>query len=544
MAAVEKFQFKRYNLLKMDEVINVMMEALVNIMEEPLLNLQPIANLQPPNANQQGNRTASAYNQALGDSQNTATAMLKKKNLKDHVIKSQISGIPPRWNRVLVVPVEKNIYREHVTTAQRSEQEVNDYRLGNKIAISGRGVPKPMVNLEEVNVPDSIIEWLQTRNRGCLTSIESQCWPIALSGRDLLAVVEAVSEAKAVAYLVPAVSHVLSQPPLQSGDGPTALVLVATSEMAQKVHQVACDIQGYTKVGAACLSCREPKKPQLEELEKRPQICIATPGRLLFFLKEGRLSLSRCTHVVFDGADVMVDMGLEIQIQAITQWIRPDHQTQIWLTSRTLNVYPLCEDLLNDYIQVRIDVKPELRDETVEQIVFVCDEGEKSERLVELLQDILNEPQHKVMVFAETRQTVDDIVTLLMLRELPVIGIHGKKRDEQQDWALASFQSKGVLIIVSTDMYARKPDVSGDVRFVINYDYPRSSELYMRRLGHASHAGQTAVAYTFFTHQDKRHASDLVSILREARQPVPVELKEMVKGGGRNRKLGAGRRSK
>ncbi|XP_037555667.1 probable ATP-dependent RNA helicase DDX5 [Dermacentor silvarum] len=299
--------------------------------------------------------------------------------------------------------------------------------------------------------------------------------------------------------------------------------------MAREVHQVARDLQECTTVGVACLSCREPKEPQLEDLEKCPQICIATPSRLLAFLKEGRLRLFRCTYVVLDGADRIVDMGLEVEIQAIAEWIRPDHQTQIWLTSLTHNVHPLCEDLLDDYVQVSIGVKPAPRALTVEQVVFVGDEAEKSERLIAILQDILNKRHHKVIVFVESKQAVDRLVGMLVFRDFPAIGIHSKRRKKNGTGLLPRFAPAGAPILVSTDLGAQELDATGGVRFVINYDYPTRAEGYMRRLNHVSHPHEPGVAYTFFAHHDRRHAADLVFILREAKQQIPDELKEFAK---------------
>ncbi|KAH7935394.1 hypothetical protein HPB52_006893 [Rhipicephalus sanguineus] len=205
------------------------------------------------------------------------------------------------------------------------------------------------------------------------------------------------------------------------------------------------------------------------------------------------------------------------------------------------DVHPLCEDLLDDYVQVNVGVKTAPFDRNVEQIPIVCDEAEKNNRLVTVLEDILNEGRHKVIVFVETKQTVDDVATLLLLRDWPVVGVHGNKRDDELDWALAAFRGDGALVLVSTDMCARKLDVAGGVRYVINYDYPRSSEVYKRRLEHASHSNGVGVAYTFFTHQDKRHAWDFVSILCEAGVVVPRELTEMAKETARDRRVGVSR---
>ncbi|KAH7935396.1 hypothetical protein HPB52_006895 [Rhipicephalus sanguineus] len=490
---------------------------------------------------------APTYQQAIGDSHLSASQMSRKRRRADDPTKSQlvVMKTPPRWDCVQLMPVEKNIYLEHFTTALRPEADVNAYRLDNHITVSGVGIPKPMLSIEEAKLPACLTDWMRARNRGSLTSIEAQCWPVALSGRDLNVVVEAPQEIKAVAYLVPAVLHVMSQPPLQSSDGPVVLVLVATSEMARQVHQVACDIQEHTKVRAVLLSSRAPKELQLQDLKKRPQICITTPGRLLTFLKEGLLDLYRCTYVVLDGLDRMVDIGPEDLVKTIVEWMRPDHQTQIWLSSRTQKVRILCEYLLDDYVQVNIEVPAASRDQAVRHIVVVSEEAEKKDRLIVLLQDIVNVARNKVIVFVETKERVDDLMGLLLVRRLTVLGVHGKMKEKEKDWALDSFASGGPSVLVTTDMGARKLDTANEARFVVNYDCPRCSEAYARRIVHASNSpSQSAVVYTMFAHQERRHAANLVSILRDDKQPVPVELEELAKENARDRRSGADRGNK
>ncbi|XP_037528350.1 probable ATP-dependent RNA helicase DDX5 [Rhipicephalus sanguineus] len=515
------------------------MDVMVEVFTLPPMQRQP-KNFQHPNANQPRQKVAPAYRQAPGDSSHSASEMHKKKQRTVRVHKSQVSGVPTRWGRIEIPPVEERVYQEHVTTAVWSELEVNAYRLTNEIIVSGRDVPKPMLILEEASLPRCLRDWLETKNCHNVTSIQDQCWSVVFNGRDDLVVGQSGSEAKAVAYLVPAVVHVVSQPPSKYGDAPVALFVIANREMAREVHRLSCEIEEYTKVGAACSSNGDSKQPLLEELEKDPPICIATLSRLVTRLAEGSLDLLRCTYVVFDGVDRVVVTGMEDHVLAIEQWLRPDRQTQIWLSSRTQDVHPLCEDLLEDYVLVSIGVKTTPSDQSIEQIAIVCEEAEKNDRLVTVLEDILKEERHKVIIFVETKQTVDDIATLLLLREWPVVGVHGKKRDDELDGALAAFRGDGARVLVSTDMCERKLDGAGNVRYVINYDYPRSTEVYKRRLRYASGSDGVAVAYTFFTSQDKRHACKFVSILRDAKQVVPRELREMAKGTARNRRAGVG----
>ncbi|KAL1481289.1 hypothetical protein MTO96_015725 [Rhipicephalus appendiculatus] len=402
-----------------------------------------------------------------------------------------------------------------------------------------------MLSVEEANLPACLAEWMRARNRGSLTSIEAQCWPVALSGRDLEAVVQAPSEVKAVAYLVPAVLHVLSQPPSQSSDGPIGLVITATREMAREVYQVAYDMQEYTKVRTMLLSCPAPKELQHEVLKKRPQICIATPGRLLTSLKEGFLDLCRCAYVVLHGVDHMVDIGVEDQVKAIGQWMRPDHQTQIWLSSRTQKARPLCEYMLEDYVQVSIGVQAASHDQAVRQIVVVCDEAEKNDRLVALLKDILSVADRKVIVYVETKEKLDDLMGSLVHQQWPVMGLHRKETKKEMYWAVASFVSSGPSVLVTTDMGARILDAAECACFVVNYDYPRCSEAYSRRLAHASHCPpQSGAVYTLFAREERRHAADLVAILRDAKQPVPAELEDLAKEAARERSVRADGRNK
>ncbi|KAH8035434.1 hypothetical protein HPB51_005396 [Rhipicephalus microplus] len=138
----------------------------------------------------------------------------------------------------------------------------------------------------------------------------------------------------------------------------------------------------------------------------------------------------------------MMVTGLEDHVLTIEQWLRPDRQTQIWLSSRTQDVHPLCEDLLKDYVQVSFGVKEVPFVGKFEHIAIVCDETEKIDQLVTLLEDILSEGRQKVIVFVETKQTVEYVVTFLTLREWPVIGVHGNKRDDELDWALSAFRER------------------------------------------------------------------------------------------------------
>ncbi|CAG2063667.1 unnamed protein product, partial [Timema podura] len=123
-------------------------------------------------------------------------------------------------------------------------------------------------------------------------------------------------------YILPAIVHINNQPRLARGDGPIVLVLAPTRELAQQIQQVASDFGKLSQVRNTCVFGGAPKVPQARDLERGVEICIATPGRLIDFLERGTTNLRRCTYLVLDEADRMLDMGFEPQIRKIIEQIR------------------------------------------------------------------------------------------------------------------------------------------------------------------------------------------------------------------------------
>jgi superfamily II DNA/RNA helicase len=123
-------------------------------------------------------------------------------------------------------------------------------------------------------------------------------------------------------YTLPAIVHINNQSRLARGDGPIALILAPTRELAQQIQQVANDFGASSQIKNTCIFGGAPKGPQARDLERGVEIVIATPGRLIDFLESGKTNLKRCTYLVLDEADRMLDMGFEPQIRKIIEQIR------------------------------------------------------------------------------------------------------------------------------------------------------------------------------------------------------------------------------
>ena len=152
------------------------------------------------------------------------------------------------------------------------------------------------------------------------TAIQSQGWPMALSGRDMVGIAETGS-GKTLAYVLPGIVHINAQPYLEKGDGPIVLVLAPTRELAVQIQQECAKFGATSRIKNTCLYGGAPRGPQIRELERGVEIVIATPGRLIDMLESGKTNLRRVTYLVLDEADRMLDMGFEPQLRKIVDQV-------------------------------------------------------------------------------------------------------------------------------------------------------------------------------------------------------------------------------
>uniref|UniRef100_A0A8C7ZLK0 RNA helicase n=1 Tax=Oryzias sinensis TaxID=183150 RepID=A0A8C7ZLK0_9TELE len=434
------------------------------------------------------------------------------------------------WNLDELPKFQKNFYQEHPDVTHRSPQEIEQYRRNKEVTVKGRDCPKPMIKFNEASFPSYVMDMIVKQNFTDPTPIQSQGWPVALSGKDMVGIAQTGS-GKTLAYLLPAIVHIQHQPFLEHGDGPICLVLAPTRELAQQVQQVAAEYGRASRLKSTCIYGGAPKGPQIRDLERGVEICIATPGRLIDFLECNKTNLRRCTYLVLDEADRMLDMGFEPQIRKIVDQIRPDRQTLMWSATWPKEVRQLAEDFLKDYVQINIGALQLSANHNILQIVDVCNDMEKEDKLIRLLEEIMSEKENKTIIFVETKRRCDELTRRMRRDGWPAMGIHGDKSQQERDWVLNEFRYGKAPILIATDVASRGLDVE-DVKFVINYDYPNSSEDYIHRIGRTARSQKTGTAYTFFTPNNMKQAGDLISVLREANQAINPKLIQMAEDRG------------
>ncbi|GAA6215567.1 probable ATP-dependent RNA helicase DDX17 isoform X1 [Lates japonicus] len=438
-----------------------------------------------------------------------------------------------RWDLDELPKFEKNFYSEHPEVQRMSQYDIEEYRRKKEITVRGSGCPKPVTNFHQAQFPQYVMDVLMQQNFKEPTAIQAQGFPLALSGRDMVGIAQTGS-GKTLSYLLPAIVHINHQPYLERGDGPICLVLAPTRELAQQVQQVAYDYGKSSRIKSTCVYGGAPKGPQIRDLERGVEICIATPGRLIDFLEAGKTNLRRCTYLVLDEADRMLDMGFEPQIRKIVDQIRPDRQTLMWSATWPKEVRQLAEDFLKDYVQINVGALELSANHNILQIVDVCMESEKDHKLIQLMEEIMAEKENKTIIFVETKKRCDDLTRRMRRDGWPAMCIHGDKSQPERDWVLSEFRSGKAPILIATDVASRGLDVE-DVKFVINYDYPNSSEDYIHRIGRTARSTNKGTAYTFFTPGNLRQARELIRVLEEARQAINPKLLQLVdtgRGGG------------
>ncbi|KAG7089671.1 ATP-dependent RNA helicase dbp2 [Marasmius oreades] len=445
------------------------------------------------------------------------------------------------WSRQKVQHFEKNFYIEDKRVSARSDREIEDYRRSKEIKVQGRGVPRPVTSFEEAGFPEYLMATIRAQGFAAPTPIQCQAWPMALSGRDVVAIAQTGS-GKTISFALPAMLHINAQPLLEPGDGPIALVLAPTRELAVQIQQECTKFGSNSRIRNTAIYGGAPKGPQIRDLQRGVEVVIATPGRLIDMLETNKTNLRRVTYLVMDEADRMLDMGFEPQIRKIVGQIRPDRQTLMFSATWPKDVQKLANDFLRDFIQCNIGSMELTANHNITQIIEVCSDFEKRNKLINHLEKIASEDA-KVLIFVATKRVADDITKYLRQDGWPALAIHGDKEQRERDWVLSEFKAGRSPILIATDVASRGLDVK-DVRYVINYDFPNNCEDYIHRIGRTGRAGLTGTSYTYFTTENAKSARELVGILREAKANVPPQLEEMIMigggGGGRSR-FGASR---
>jgi ATP-dependent RNA helicase DeaD len=325
------------------------------------------------------------------------------------------------------------------------------------------------------------------------TPVQAGLIPRALAGIDVLGQAR-TGTGKTAAFVIPILERVQ---PSKRGQGPQALVLVPTRELAVQVREEVVKLAHGRKIHSVAVYGGKPIRGQIDKLSRGIEVVIGTPGRVLDHMGRGTLNLDDLSIVVLDEADRMLDIGFRPDIEKILR--RCPRARQTLLLSAT--VPPPVERLARSYMRDPESLNfstSDLSVETIEQFYCTVD----GERKFELLEHLLKrEEPHQAIVFCRTKRGTDKIERRLAKRFKDVACIHGDLAQNVRDRVMAAFREGKVRILVATDVVGRGIDVTA-ISHIFNYDIPQFCDDYVHRVGRTGRMGREGVAYTFVTPEE------------------------------------------
>ncbi|KAB7699189.1 DEAD/DEAH box helicase [Plesiomonas shigelloides] len=336
------------------------------------------------------------------------------------------------------------------------------------------------------------------------TPIQQQAIPLILQGQDILASAQ-TGTGKTAAFALPIIQQLLEQP---AAKAPRALILVPTRELARQVQD---NMEAFTQhtalrsvvvYGGACLST------QSRELKTGADILIATPGRLLDYLRQGVVHLRDVRFLVFDEADRMLDMGFRDEIRDVVRQVSTERQTLLFSATLSDDIHRMAGKMLRS--PQRIDISNNSTPiERIEQRVYVVDQERKLGLLAHLLQ---TESWPQVLVFSRTREGCDKVATWLQQQSIAARPMHADLSQAVRDKALADFAAGEVRVLVATDVAARGLDIA-QLACVINLELPFSAQDYVHRIGRTGRAGHSGLAISLYNDADQRLLTAIEDLL-------------------------------
>ncbi|ERE80454.1 putative ATP-dependent RNA helicase DDX46-like protein [Cricetulus griseus] len=433
---------------------------------------------------------------------------------------------PVDHGKIEYEPFRKNFYVEVPELAKMSQEEVNVFRLEMEgITVKGKGCPKPIKSWVQCGISMKILNSLKKHGYEKPTPIQTQAIPAIMSGRDLIGIAKTGS-GKTIAFLLPMFRHIMDQRSLEEGEGPIAVIMTPTRELALQITKECKKFSKTLGLRVVCVYGGTGISEQIAELKRGAEIIVCTPGRMIDMLaaNSGRVTnLRRVTYVVLDEADRMFDMGFEPQVMRIVDNVRPDRQTVMFSATFPRAMEALARRILSKPIEVQVGGRSVVCSD-VEQQVIVIEEEKKFLKLLELLGHY--QESGSVIIFVDKQEHADGLLKDLMRASYPCMSLHGGIDQYDRDSIINDFKNGTCKLLVATSVAARGLDVKHLI-LVVNYSCPNHYEDYVHRAGRTGRAGNKGYAYTFITEDQARYAGDIIKALELSGTAVPPDLEKL-----------------
>ena len=353
------------------------------------------------------------------------------------------------------------------------------------------------MGFSKLNLHDKIIKAIKVAGYTSPTQIQMESIPQVINGSDIRASAQ-TGTGKTAAFLLPAL-HLLEDATKRSGKGAKVLILTPTRELAQQITLQADKYSKFMdKVKSVCVVGGVPYHKQQSKLSRAHDILIATPGRLIDYIKRGKINLSNVEMVILDEADRMLDMGFSESVEDILSKTPKTRQTLLFSATLDGEVLKLSEKFMKNPIEIKIHSSKEKHENIQQKLHYVDNLSHKND----LLDHILNaEDLTSAIVFTATKRHCDELVDELEDKGFLAGALHGDMNQRQRTRTLKMLKEGKINILVATDVAGRGIDIPS-ISHVINFDLPRETGDYIHRIGRTGRAGKSGIAISFAGKKD------------------------------------------
>ncbi len=342
---------------------------------------------------------------------------------------------------------------------------------------------------DEMGLSPEIMKALNKKGYERATPVQSGAIPYFMEGRDVIAKAP-TGTGKTFAFGIPMVEH--ADP--ESTDV-NFLVLAPTRELAIQIQEELRDLCEFKEgVRTVVLYGGAPIEKQIKQLKNRPQIVVATPGRLMDHMKRRTVRLDHVETVVLDEADRMLDMGFIRDVTHILDQIKSRKSIGMFSATISREVMDISWVYQRDPVEITVQADDQNKPD-IDQYRIEVDRSAKAELMLRLME---HGGYERAIAFCNTKNMTDRLTGLLRMGGLKCEAIHGDIQQSAREKTLQRFRDGKLQVLVATDVAARGLDID-DVDVVFNYDVPDENEYYVHRIGRTGRARRHGVAYTFLS---------------------------------------------
>lgn len=369
-------------------------------------------------------------------------------------------------------------------------------------------------SFEEMDLSKEVLRAIKDMGFTTPSTVQAKTIPLMMSGADVNAIAP-TGTGKTCAFGIPMLEYVqLNEPEVQE------VVLAPTRELALQIGNELTKLAKYIKgCRIAVLYGGQPIPKQLAALKRKPQILVATPGRLLDHMNRGNVHLNAVHTMVLDEADEMLNMGFVKDVTRIIEATPDERQMVLFSATTNQDVLTIAWKYQHDPIEVTVEATKQDRPQ-IAQYVISTEQNKKIDHLLYLLDA---DVYQRVMIFCNTKFMTDRLTERLKKEGYQAECIHGDVKQSQRNVVMNDFRRGKFPILIATDVAARGIDVD-DVEAVINFDLPAENEYYLHRIGRTGRAHKHGVSFSLVTFQESVRMDEILKYM--IAKPLPLHFED------------------